>query len=372
MGASFSRRAVDQADVGHVGATEAGERCRQALEQRLGEPARVQADLQGGAFDPILGGGDLGGRQRREDAADRELDRCDHLATADDGDPASRGDHRVGGHRHVVGVPAEDDEVVRVVGERRGHGAGPVTPPGEHGGDRGGGGPAVAMDGDLQDVALGHAGDAVVHLDVGLAPHRHRAADDGPEPVGAVGEPGQVEEHVVTGHAVEAHRVEGREARPLHHRHDHLPGVGDVASVGVDVVDDDLIEVGQDDQVGPAAGADHTEVGAPESEGGVVRAEADGPHGVHAGGDEAAEEVVEPSVGEQGQGEEVVGGEDQVHGQLGEGAQLLHQAGDEAFDHPSELHGHPRPELLHDVAVGEDLVVALRCRRRGSPAARDR
>ena len=67
-----------------------------------------------------LRGDDLGALVRHQ-AGDRQLDQRQLLALADDDDAAADLLQAVGGQRHVVAVGADDDHVVAVVRDGRGH-----------------------------------------------------------------------------------------------------------------------------------------------------------------------------------------------------------------------------------------------------------
>ena len=90
----------------------------------------------------------------------------------------------------------------------------------------------------------------------------------------------------------------------------------DVHSGRVDLVHSDCLEIGQDDEIGAPAGGDQSKVHAAQTIGSVVGGEAQRAHRRHAVTDEPPEEVVDSALGEQSQGEEVVGTGDYVGRQL--------------------------------------------------------
>ena len=231
----------------------------------------------------------------------------------------------------------------------------------------------MTVDDGLKDVAPGHHHAAGLHVHVDLAPGRADdamdAAQPGPPagrrhrrrayPVGLGAHGGEAEHEVAGREGAETDRLQRRLCRGVGARHQEPPVAGDAHTAGVDLAGVKTEQVVEDDEVGEPAGGDQPEVGPPEPIGGVVGGGADGPGGRHTVGDQPPHEMVDAALAKQGAGEQVIGAQHQVCRQLREGGQVGDDLGQQAVDHPPQLHRQPGPQAGQDVALEEDLVVGL-------------
>ena len=142
--------------------------------------------------------------------------------------------------------------------------------------------------------------------------------------------------------AVEVHGVERPVARAVDHTVEHAPAGGDQAAADEHLVDGDVVERVEHDDVGLSPGDDRAEVDALQPVRGVVGRAAEREHRVHAVRDEAAQQMVEAAVLEQGEREQVVGRGDEVRRRDRERVHLLDDAREDGVERAAQLDGHAR------------------------------